>query len=88
LPAQQRNHPHQKPRKLIRALIEATTKEGDLVVDPCAGSFIVLEVCQATKREFLGCDLTYQDVQGFMNKTKQPKQDFNQVCLNCFEFIA
>lgn len=38
-----RKHPHQKPRELIRALIEATTNENDLVVDPCAGSFMGLE---------------------------------------------
>jgi len=38
-----RKHPHQKPKELIKALITATTNEGDLIVDPCAGSFIVLE---------------------------------------------
>jgi len=38
-----RKHPHQKPRELLKALIEATTNQGDLIVDPCAGSFIVLE---------------------------------------------
>ncbi|CAG8852074.1 30633_t:CDS:1, partial [Racocetra persica] len=37
LPRKQRKHPHQKPFFLIRTLIEATTQEGDLVVDPCAG---------------------------------------------------
>jgi hypothetical protein len=36
----------------------ATTSEKDLVVDPCAGSFIVLETCQEINRNFLGCDLT------------------------------
>ena len=41
----ERKHPHQKPKELAKALIMATTNEGDLIVDPCAGSFIVLEVC-------------------------------------------
>jgi len=31
LPTSQRKHPHQKPRELIKALIGATTQEGDLV---------------------------------------------------------
>ncbi|CAG8581043.1 59_t:CDS:2 [Ambispora leptoticha] len=31
-----RKHPHQKPRELIKALIEATTNEKDLIIDPCA----------------------------------------------------
>lgn len=58
LPPSKRKHPHQKPKELIKALITATTNAGDLIIDPCAGSFIVLEVCQELKREFLGCDLT------------------------------
>jgi site-specific DNA-methyltransferase (adenine-specific) len=49
-----RKHPHQKPKELIKALIEATTQEGDLVIDPCAGSFIVLEICQELNRDYLG----------------------------------
>jgi len=59
LPANQRKHPHQKPRELIKAIIEATTQKVDLIVDPCAGSFIVLEVCQEINREFMGVDLNY-----------------------------
>jgi len=83
-----RNHPHQKPKRLIRAFIEAVTEKGDLIIDPCAGSFIVLEVCQETKREFLGCDLTYQETREFMKRDKQSSQSFNKICLNCWEFIA
>jgi site-specific DNA-methyltransferase (adenine-specific) len=59
----QRKHPHQKPFFLIRSLIEATTNEEDLIVDPCAGSFIVLDACLATNRNFLGCDLTFNELQ-------------------------
>jgi len=84
LPASKRKHPHQKPRKLIKALIKATTEPGNLIVDPCAGSFVVLEVCQATNREFLGCDLTYQETKEFMAKTKQTDP---RVCLDCWEMI-
>ncbi|CAJ0761801.1 24766_t:CDS:2 [Entrophospora sp. SA101] len=54
LPPSKRKHPHQKPRELIKSLITATTEKGDLIVDPCAGSFIVLEVCQELEREFCG----------------------------------
>ena len=71
LPTRQRRHPHQKPKELIRALLEATTKEGDLVVDPCAGSFIVLEVCQELKRDYLGCDLTFEEVKNFLGNNQQ-----------------
>lgn len=50
-------HPHAKPLQLIQRLIRCTTKRGDLVVDPCAGGFGVLDCCRATGREFAGCDL-------------------------------
>jgi len=65
LPAKQRKHPHQKPKELIKALISATTNEGDLIIDPCAGSFVVLEICQELKRKFLGCDLTFKVMEDF-----------------------
>jgi site-specific DNA-methyltransferase (adenine-specific) len=50
-------HPHAKPRGLIDRLIGATTVPGDLVVDPCAGSFTVMHAALALGREFIGCDL-------------------------------
>jgi site-specific DNA-methyltransferase (adenine-specific) len=61
-----RKHPHQKPKELIKTLIMSTTNEGDLVVDPCAGSFVVLEVCQELNRNYLGVDLTYNEMQEFL----------------------
>jgi len=68
LPPNKRKHPHQKPRELIKALIEATTEKGDLIIDPCAGSFVVLEVCQELKRNFVGCDLTFKELREFLTK--------------------
>jgi site-specific DNA-methyltransferase (adenine-specific) len=53
------NHPHLKPAGLIGRLIGAVTLPGDLVVDPCAGSFVVLQECQRLGRRFVGCDLAY-----------------------------
>lgn len=50
-------HPHAKPYQLTERLIRAVTKRGDLVLDPCAGSYVVLEACLASGRRFAGCDL-------------------------------
>jgi site-specific DNA-methyltransferase (adenine-specific) len=55
-------HPHIKPIGLIRALIEAITSPGDLVVDPAAGSFVVMRAAHELGREFIGVDLAYQEV--------------------------
>lgn len=50
-------HTHTKPIGLQSALIRAVTNPGEIVVDPAAGSFSVLEACQRTGRHFLGCDI-------------------------------
>lgn len=56
------SHPHCKPVGLQAALIEACTAQGDIVVDPAAGSFSVMTACATTDRIFLGCDLCTEDV--------------------------
>ncbi len=48
---------HAKPVGLQRALIEAVTAPGDVVLDPAAGSFSVLDACQLAGRTFVGCDV-------------------------------
>jgi len=53
-------HPHIKPIGLISALIEAITSPGDLIVDPAAGSFVVMHAAHKLGREFVGCDIAYQ----------------------------
>src|SRR5262249_57085492 len=52
-------HPHIKPARLIARLIAATTQPGDLVVDPAAGSFVVMHASLSLGREFIGCDLAF-----------------------------
>jgi site-specific DNA-methyltransferase (adenine-specific) len=50
-------HPHVKPIGLITRLIDAVTHPGDLVVDPAAGSFVVMCAAHQLGRNFIGCDL-------------------------------
>src|SRR5262249_47371678 len=52
-------HPHVKPFELTRRLIAAVTEPGDLIVDPAAGSFVVMHAALKLDREFIGCDLVY-----------------------------
>ena len=52
-----RIHPHIKPIELITRLIAATTAPGELVVDPAAGSFVVMHAAHQLGRDFIGCDL-------------------------------
>ena len=50
-------HAHKKPVRLQEELISAVSNEGDVVVDPAAGSFSVMEACKLRNRKFLGCDI-------------------------------
>jgi site-specific DNA-methyltransferase (adenine-specific) len=50
-------HPHIKPSGLIARLIAATTQPEDLIVDPAAGSFVVMHAAHQLGRNFIGCDL-------------------------------
>ena len=50
-------HPHRKPVELQAKLILAVSDPGDVVIDPAAGSYSVMEACQKQARRFLGCDI-------------------------------
>ncbi len=47
-------HPTQKPVRLMRALIELTTTEEQIVVDPFCGSGSTLVAAQASSRRYIG----------------------------------
>lgn len=52
-------HPHSKPIGLQQRLIEATTKDGDYVLDPASGSYSIFEACKNIGRDFIGGDIEY-----------------------------
>jgi site-specific DNA-methyltransferase (adenine-specific) len=55
-----KQRPHIKPIGLTARLIGATTEPGDLVVDPAAGSFVVMHAAHRLGREFVGCDVAHK----------------------------
>lgn len=72
------NHDTQKPEKLTRMLIDVTTKPGDLVFIPFAGSGTECAMAVQQKRAFIGfdiekkyVDLANQRVQGVKDQMKQ-----------------
>lgn len=50
-------HPTQKPYNIIRKLIETFTDEGDVVIDPCAGSAITLRAARDLGRNSYGFEI-------------------------------
>lgn len=50
-------HPTQKPVKLLEKIIEIFTDEGDVIIDPCAGSGSTLIACSNKKRRGYGFEI-------------------------------
>lgn len=55
-------HVAQKPVKLLRALIELTTQEGQIVLDPFCGSGSTLVAAKLSRRHYLGFDIDANSV--------------------------
>lgn len=50
-------HPTQKPVNLLKELIKIFTDEGDVVIDPCAGSGSTLRACMELNRSCYGFEI-------------------------------
>ena len=66
---------HAKPVILQAALIEAVTDPEDVVLDPAAGGYSVLEAAHWVGRNFIGCDISGMEADGgpTMPKIKDSK---------------
>lgn len=51
-------HPSQKPVALLKKLVEIFTDEGDVVIDPCAGSGSTLRACKELNRSCYGFEIS------------------------------
>lgn len=49
-------HPNQKPLMMMERLIRICTNEGDVVLDPFAGSGSTLVACKKSNRDFIGIE--------------------------------
>ena len=60
-------HPTQKPVNLLKRLVEIFTDEGDVVIDPCAGSGTTLRACMELNRNSYGFEISKE----FYSKAKE-----------------
>jgi site-specific DNA-methyltransferase (adenine-specific) len=51
-------HPTQKPVAVLKQLIKIFTDEGDVVIDPCAGSATTLRACRELNRSSYGFEIS------------------------------
>ena len=64
----QKIHPTQKPVEVLKNLIEIFTDEGDVVIDPCAGSGTTLRACMELKRNSYGFEINKEFYKGAKEK--------------------
>ena len=82
-------HPTQKPVKLLKKLIEIFTDEGEVVIDPCAGSGSSLVAATELNRKAYGFEIDrkiYADANKWVAKMKQRKLDIDTYGFSKTEF--
>ena len=72
------NHPHEKPVDLIMKMVEHSSEEGDIILDPFCGSGSVCIACEQMKRKWIGVELDERWVKMGREKISNLK-----VKLNC-----
>jgi DNA modification methylase len=50
-------HQNQKPTELLSRIIKQHTKEGNLILDPFAGSFSTMVAAHRLKRDYIGFEI-------------------------------
>lgn len=72
---QRYHHPTVKPLTIIEDLILNSSKEGDTVLDPFAGSGTTGEAAQRNKRNFIGIEMDERHYQTAVSRIKQAKHE-------------
>jgi len=65
-------HSTQKPVELLKRVILTSTKEGDLILDPVAGTGTTGYVARALKRDFLMIEINPKYVKGIKERFRHP----------------
>lgn len=74
-------HPTQKPVALLKKIIEIFTDEGDVIIDPCAGSGSSLVAALELNRKAYGFEIKkqfYKDAKNWIDETIQMKKDIEK----------
>lgn len=78
-PVRDRVHPNQKPDSLVAELIELTTRPGDAVLDPFAGSGTTLIAARVLQRKAVGVELSERHCEIAAQRLSQNVLDFGGV---------
>lgn len=72
-------HPTQKPEGLIERMVLASSKVGDLVLDPFSGSGTTLRVCDQLSRKSLGFEINPDYVDLTKKRLAEPFSGFDSI---------
>jgi len=75
-------HPTQKPVELLKTLIEIFTDEGDVVIDPCAGSGSTLIAAERLNRKGFGFEIKkdfYTKAKAWLDEEKLAKKEIEEI---------
>lgn len=73
------DHPTQKPEGIIERMVLASSNEGDLVIDPFAGSGTTLRVCQQLNRSCIGMEINPDYVSLIESRLAKPFTGFDSI---------
>jgi DNA modification methylase len=59
LSSERLGYPTQKPESLLERIVQASSNEGDVVLDPFCGCGTAVSVAQRLKRKWIGIDITH-----------------------------
>jgi len=69
--AERLGYPTQKPLALLERIIQASSNEGDMVLDPFCGCGTASHAAQKLKREWIGIDITHLAISAIERRLKK-----------------
>ena len=76
--AESLGYPTQKPLALLERIILASSKEGDVVLDPFCGCGTALDAAQNLKRQWIGIDITHLAIGLIERRLKERYPDLRE----------
>jgi len=69
--AERLGYPTQKPEALLERIIQASSNEGDVVLDAYCGCGTTVAVAQHLNRQWIGIDITYQSISVVLKRLEE-----------------
>jgi DNA modification methylase len=83
--AERLGYPTQKPEALLERIIAASSREGDVVLDPFCGCGTTISVAQKLRRRWVGIDITHLAITLIKNRLRD---SFGEVVAKSYRIIG